>query len=186
MLKYLTEIAVSKKIRVVMNTISSRFGRYKRPDNSGINSSKTDEKRSCWAIVSIDGFEIDAKIIHRGRGEFEILEDNYRGKYIGEIVDASDVIRCKVEDEKALKPKLPLRDYPHFDSVNTWENTHCSKCSYEQINANEDLKLKVMEEKHKQDIEAIHQKMNLQFSQIMSIIQENYKLAHIGTSRCLF
>jgi hypothetical protein len=81
---------VSKKIRVVMNTISSKFGRYKLPDNSSINSSKTDEKRSCWAILSIDGFEIDAKIIHRGRAEFEILEDNYRGKYIGEIVDASD------------------------------------------------------------------------------------------------
>jgi len=48
------------------------------------------------------------------------------------------------------------------------------------------LKLKVMEEMHKQDIEAIRQEMNLQFSQIMSIIQENYKLVHIGTSRCLF
>ena len=190
MLKYLTELAVSKKIRVVMNTISSRFGRYKRPDNSGINSSKTDEKRSCWAIVSIDGFEIDAKIIHRGRGEFEILEDNYRGKYIGEIVDASDVIRCKVEDEMALMPKLTVHDYRRWDSPNTLESKHCSKCSYEltreQINTNEDLKLKVMEEKQKQDTEAIRQEMNLQFSLIMSIIQKNYKLAHITTSRCLF
>jgi hypothetical protein len=136
--------------------------------------------------MSIDGFEIDAKIIHRGRGEFEILEDNCRGKYIGEIVDASDVIRCKVEDEKALKPKLTVRDYPCCDSLNTLENKQCSKCSYEltreQINANEDLKLKVMEEKHKQDIEAIRQEMNLQFSQIMSIIQENYKLAHFQVS----
>ena len=52
----------------------------------------------------------------------------------------------------------------------------------EQINANEDLKLKVMAEKHKQDIEAIRQEMNLQFSQIMFIIQENYKLAHIATA----
>jgi hypothetical protein len=105
-------------------------------------------------------------------------------------VDASDVIRCKVEDDKALKPKLTVRDYHRRDSPNTLENKDCSKCSYEltrkQINANEDLKLKVMQEKHKQDIEAIRQEMNLQFTQIMSIIQENYKLAHIGTSRCLF
>src|SRR5215831_17654668 len=169
-----------------MNTISSRFGKYKRLDINGINSGIADEKRSCWAIVSIDGFEIDAKIIHRGRGEFEILEDNYRGKHIGEIVDASDVIRCKVEDEMALKPKLTVRDYPRCDSPNTLENKQCSKCSYEltreQINANEDLKLKVMEEKHKQDIEAIRQEMNLQFSQIMFIIQENYKLAHIANA----
>jgi hypothetical protein len=81
-LKYLTELAAAKRIREVMNSISSRFGRYKRPDNSGINSSKRDEKRSCWAIVSMDGFEIDAKIIHRGRGEFEILEDNYRANIL--------------------------------------------------------------------------------------------------------
>jgi hypothetical protein len=132
-------------------------GWYKRPDNNGINSSKADEKRSYWAIVSIDEFEIDAKIIHRGRGEFEILEDNYRGKYIGKLVDASDVIRCKVEDDKPLKPELMVRDHPRCDSVNTLDNKHCSKCSYEltreQIKTNEDLKLKAMEEKHKQDIE---------------------------------
>ena len=186
MLKYLTELAVVKEIRQVMNTISSRFGKYKRLDINGINSGIADEKRSCWAIVSIDGFEIDAKIIHRGRGKFEILEDNYGGKYIGERVDASDVIRCKVEDDKPLKPKLMVRDCPRCDSVNTLENKHCFKCSYEltreQIKANEDLKLKVMEEKHKQDIEAIRQEMNLQFSQIMFIIQENYKLAHIANA----
>jgi Fe-S-cluster containining protein len=105
-------------------------------------------------------------------------------------VDASDVIRCKVEDEMALMPKLTVHDYRRWDSPNTLESKHCSKCSYEltreQINTNEDLKLKVMEEKQKQDIEAICQEMNLQFSLIMSIIQENYKLAHITTSRCLF
>lgn len=56
----------------------------------------------------------------------------------------------------------------------------------EQIKADGDLNLKVIEEKYKQDIKAIRQEMNLQFSQIMSIIQENYKLAHIATSRCLF
>jgi hypothetical protein len=105
-LKYLAE-----EIRQVMNTISSRFGRYKRTDNIGFKSGKADEKRSSWATVSIDGFEIDAKIIHRERGEFEILEDNYRGKYIGDLVDASDVIRCKVEEDMSLKPKLPLRDH---------------------------------------------------------------------------
>jgi len=152
-LKYLTELATAKEIRQVMNTISSRFGMYKRPDSNGVNYSKADEKRSCWAIVSIDGLEIDAKIIHRGRGEFEILEDNYSGNYIGELVDASDVIRCKVEDDTTLKPKLMVRDCPRCNLVNTLENKHCSKCSYEltreQIKTNEDLKLKVMEEKHK-------------------------------------
>jgi len=37
-----------------------------------------------------------------------------------------------------------------------------------------------MEEMHKKDIEAIRQEMNLQFSQIMSVMQENCKLIHIA------
>ena len=90
-----------------MNTISSKFGRYRSRDNS---PSKAEEKRSCWAIVTIDGFELNAKIIHRGWGEFEILEDNCEGKYIGEIVDASDVVRCRVQGDNTLKPMLTLRD----------------------------------------------------------------------------
>jgi hypothetical protein len=46
-------------------------------------------------VLSIDSLKIEAKIMHKGRGRFIILEDNYRGKYIGKIVDASDIIRCK-------------------------------------------------------------------------------------------
>ena len=64
MLKYLTELADELHgIGQVMNTISSRFGRYGSQDNCRINSSKVEEKRSCWAIVTIDGFQLDA-IIH--------------------------------------------------------------------------------------------------------------------------
>ncbi|HVD07178.1 MAG TPA: hypothetical protein VNB67_01945, partial [Nitrososphaeraceae archaeon] len=32
-----------------------------------------------------------------GRGKFKIVEDNYNAKYVGKIVDASDVIRCKLK-----------------------------------------------------------------------------------------
>jgi len=189
-LKYLTELAAAKEIRQVMNSISSRFGRYKRTENSGIKSSKADEKRSCWAIVSIDGFEIEAKIIHRGMGGFEILDDKYRGKYTGEIVDASDVIRCRVEDDNIIKPKMAVPDPSSCDF--TFGNNHRSKCShqltsktYEQINAIEDLKLRVIEEKHKQDIEAIQEEMNQRFNLIKFIIQENYNLPHNRNSRRL-
>ncbi|MDQ6666940.1 MAG: hypothetical protein M3Y53_01790 [Thermoproteota archaeon] len=83
-----------------MNTISFRFDRYKGAgelnDNNTNNFSKAAERRSCWSVLSIDGLRIEAKIIHKGRGKFKILEDIYRGKYIGKIVDASDVIRCKL------------------------------------------------------------------------------------------
>ena len=41
-----------------------------------------------------EGVKIEAKIVHKGRGKFKILEDKCIGKYINKIVDASDIIRC--------------------------------------------------------------------------------------------
>jgi hypothetical protein len=112
-------------------------------------------------------------------GRFEILDDNYRGKYIGVIVDASDVIRCRVEDDNIIKLSCDL----------TLGNNHCSHQltakTYEQIKAIEDLKLRVIEEKHKQDIEAIREEMNQRFNLIKFIIRENYNLAYNRNSRRL-
>ena len=82
-----------------MNTISFSFSRYRSAlesnDTNSNNFNVVIERCSCWAVLSIDSLKIEAKIMHKGRGRFIILEDNYRGKYIGKIVDASDVIRCK-------------------------------------------------------------------------------------------
>jgi hypothetical protein len=166
-------------IRQVMNSIWYRFsqGVDKLIDKNGINSSKAVEKRSCWSILSIDELDIDAKIIHKGRGKFEILEDNHQGKYIGKIVDASDVVRCKVEDEKAVRS----------GPVVCFVNKYCSICgyalapqTYKQTKVNEDLRLRVIEEKHRQDIEAMREEMNQQFNQIMSMILQNYKKLQVS------
>ena len=35
--------------------------------------------------------------MHKGRGKFKILNDEYGGRYINKIVDASDVVHCNVE-----------------------------------------------------------------------------------------
>jgi len=48
-----------------------------------------------WCLVSIDGHQIKAKIIHKSRGKFKIVEDEEGGKYVGRIVDASEVLHCK-------------------------------------------------------------------------------------------
>ena len=56
-----------------------------------------EERYSCWCFLCIDGTGFDAKIVHKGRGKFKILNDEYGGKYSNKIVDASDVIRCKTE-----------------------------------------------------------------------------------------
>jgi hypothetical protein len=96
-------------------------------DNS-INSdySTTAEKYSCWCILFIDGIKIEAKIKHKGRGKFKIVEDKFNAKYVNKIVDASDVIRCKVKPsdvhkfERQLKPKI-RKPIPRY--------ILCSRCS---------------------------------------------------------
>jgi hypothetical protein len=53
------------------------------------------EKNSTWCTLSIDKIRVKAKIMHIGRGKFEILDDESGGKYTGNIMDASDVYHCK-------------------------------------------------------------------------------------------
>lgn len=70
---------------------------YTKFDNKNKSDSATQtEKYSCWSILFIDEVILEAKIIHKGRGKFKIVEDKYNSKYINNIIDASDVIRCKV------------------------------------------------------------------------------------------
>jgi hypothetical protein len=86
------------KITTVIDAVPfSRYGRstLEVNDNNDFNITVKGERCSCWCVLFIDeGVKIDAKIIHKGRGKFKILEDRYMGKYINKIVDASDVIRC--------------------------------------------------------------------------------------------
>jgi hypothetical protein len=56
-----------------------------------------EERYSCWCFLHIDGTGFDAKIVHKGRGKFKILNDEYGGRYSNKMVDASDVIRCKIK-----------------------------------------------------------------------------------------
>ncbi|MGC2425966.1 MAG: hypothetical protein WA421_02940 [Nitrososphaeraceae archaeon] len=89
---------IKAKITTVIDAVPfSRYGRstLEVNDNNDFNITVKGERCSCWCVLFIDeGVKIDAKIIHKGRGKFKILEDRYMGKYINKIVDASDVIRC--------------------------------------------------------------------------------------------
>jgi hypothetical protein len=62
-----------------------------------LKKEQEEERYSCWCFLLIDGTKFDAKIVHKGRGKFKILNDEYGGKYSNKLVDASDVIRCKIE-----------------------------------------------------------------------------------------
>jgi hypothetical protein len=62
-----------------------------------LKKDEEEERYSCWCFLRIYGTGFDAKIVHKGRGKFKILDDEYGGKHINKIVDASDVVRCKIE-----------------------------------------------------------------------------------------
>ena len=91
-----------------------------------------------------------------------------------------------VEDDETLKPKASVHNCPRCNLINIVENKYCSKCSYplspqayEEIKANEDLKLKAMEEKHRQDMDAMREEMNQQFNKILSMVQKNPILSQV-------
>jgi hypothetical protein len=53
------------------------------------------DKKGDWCIVSLDGIIIRAKIIHKSRGKYKIVEDTKNGIYVDKIVDASDIIQVE-------------------------------------------------------------------------------------------
>jgi hypothetical protein len=56
-----------------------------------------EERYSSWCFLLLGGTEFEAKIVHEGRGKFKILNDQYGGKYNNKIVDASDIVHCKID-----------------------------------------------------------------------------------------
>jgi len=53
-----------------------------------------------WCLLSLGGEEVKAKILHVGRGRFRITADE-SGRYVGKIIDASDILHCKFGSESA-------------------------------------------------------------------------------------
>ena len=112
----------------------------------------------------------------------------YIKRRMGEDLKNQILVRNGIisEESAAAQRKPSVLSCARCSLINAIDNKFCSKCSYplipeayEEIKANEDLKLKVMEDKHKQDMDAMREEMNQRFIQIMSVIQQNPKLAQI-------
>ena len=90
------------KRKMITNNETVHFEKcYSIQYNNNHEDSRTImEKYLCWSVLLIDGLEVEAKILHKGRGKFRIVEGTIRSKYINRIVDASDVIRCKLEPDE--------------------------------------------------------------------------------------
>ena len=51
-----------------------------------------DNNKAIWCRFYLDDFNtVKVKIIHIGGGKYRVIEDIEEGKYVGRIVDASDV-----------------------------------------------------------------------------------------------
>jgi hypothetical protein len=48
-----------------------------------------------WAITSIDGAVTRAKIVHKSRGKYIIVEDSKDGKHINRVIDAGDIMQVE-------------------------------------------------------------------------------------------
>ena len=91
-----------------------------------------------------------------------------------------------VANDDYLKPKPSVHDCPRCSLINTLENKYCLKCSYplvpdafDEIKEAENSRLRILEEKHIQQMKDLEEKMDLQFKQIMSMVQQNPTLARL-------
>lgn len=84
----------------------------------------------------------------------------------------------EIGNDDLLKPKPSVRACPRCNLINTFENKYCSGCSYplvpaafEELKAEEDSKLRLLEEKQSQEVEKLRQEMKEQMAESMREIQ---------------
>jgi integrase/recombinase XerD len=90
------------------------------------------------------------------------------------------------EEAAVMQRKPSVLNCPRCILVNAIDNKYCSKCSYplipsafEEIKAEENMKINAIQEKHQKDMRSMREEMNLQFSHIISMIQQNPQLAYV-------
>jgi hypothetical protein len=110
----------------------------------------------------------------------------YIKRRMGNDLKQKILVQNGIISDEYIQKKSSVLNCPRCALVNAVENKYCSKCSYplvpsafDEIKAVEDKRIKTMEEKHEQDMKVMREEMNQQFSQIMSMIQQNPKLAQV-------
>jgi hypothetical protein len=84
-----------------------------------------------------------------------------------------------------LRPK----QCPNCNEPNKPDSKFCAKCrmvlTYDAYNETlekqqeKESEVQKLQQKYEQDLKIVHEEMNQRFSQIMSMIQQNPKLAHV-------
>ena len=120
-----------KRKITIPDTIHHFDKSHLKADND--DSSIEIEKYSCWSVIFIATLKIDAKIIHKGRGKFRIVEDKCKGKYVNKIVDASDVIHCIVKSDENIHNIVSKDKLSQFTNQKQYINLETYKKSGESV-----------------------------------------------------
>jgi len=110
----------------------------------------------------------------------------YIKRRMGNNLKQKILVQNCIISEQQIERKLSIVNYPRCSLVNAIENKYCSKCSYplvpsafDEIKEAENKKIQQIQDKYEQDMKAMNEVMNQKFSQIMSMIQQNPKLAQV-------
>jgi hypothetical protein len=96
------------------------------------------------------------------------------------------LVQNGIISEQQVERKPSILDCPRCSLVNAIDNKYCSKCSYplapsafDEIKEDENGKMQEMEQRYENNMKAMREEMDQQFSQILSMIQQNPILAQI-------
>jgi len=110
----------------------------------------------------------------------------YIKRRMGNDLKQKILVQNGIISEQQVEKKPSILNCPRCNLVNAIENKYCSKCSYplvpsafEEIKEAENKKIHEMEQRYESNMRSMREEMNQQFAQIMSMIQQNPKLAHI-------
>jgi hypothetical protein len=110
----------------------------------------------------------------------------YIKKRMGNDLKRQILVHNGIISDNEIQIKPSVLSCPRCNLVNAIDNKYCSKCSYplvpsafEEIKAAEDIKIRSSQKRYEQDMKAMREEMNQQFSQVMCMIQQNPKLAQI-------
>jgi hypothetical protein len=105
---------------------------------------------------------------------------------MGNELKTKILVQNGIISEKDIEKKQSILNCPRCQLSNVLENKYCSKCSYplkpeayDDIKADEEIRIKKIEEKHSKEIQTIREEMYSQFNQIISMIQQNPILSQV-------
>jgi integrase/recombinase XerD len=96
------------------------------------------------------------------------------------------LVQNGIISEHQIERKPSILNCSRCSLVNAIENKYCSKCSYplvpsafDEIKDAENKKIQQIQDKYEQDMQKMREEMHQNFSQIISLINQNPQLANI-------